>query len=593
MGDLVFMGGKIGANFGNQQFTTRNMTFHGCQTAINQLWDWGWTYKSINVYGGKVGINMSESAVGSVSLVDAVFAGVDTAILTGRNASQPIPGAGALTLENVLFKNVSHILVGVDGELVAGSEDSITQESYLFGNVYDPDGPLVMSGEDAKYNGRPHALLNAKGAYYERSKPQYEDTPSSLVLSARQFGAAGDGVTDDTYALNELFRAAAAQFDDGVLAFLDAGFYLVTDTVYVPPNVRVTGEALAAIILGSGPKFSDISNPYPVVQVGKPGEKGYVEWSDTIVSGKGATAGAVFIEYNLDTPTTNGTSDKPSGLWDVHVRVGGFTGDDLGLDKCPTYPDKENYVDENCICGYLSMHITESAYNVYLENNWLWVADHVIDDVNATRVSIFAARGMHIASTKGRIWLYGTSVEHHTLYQYSLANTRDIFMGQIQTETPYYQPNPPAPLPFTSRDESLYDPDFDADCSALARRANSTLGEADIQCRMAYGLQIHDSSSVRVVGAGIYSFFNNYQTNCSALDSGDWRCQKRIFSIGAAPEQDTYTPSAGVSATTDVVVYGLNTVGTKNMITKDGVDSADWRDNTAGFSAAIAQFRYD
>lgn len=31
----------------------------------------------------------------------------------------------------------------------------------------------------------------------------------------------------------------------------------------------------------------------------------------------------------------------------------------------------------------------------------------------------------------------GTSVEHHTLYQYQLANTKDVYMGFIQTETPY------------------------------------------------------------------------------------------------------------------------------------------------------------
>lgn len=31
----------------------------------------------------------------------------------------------------------------------------------------------------------------------------------------------------------------------------------------------------------------------------------------------------------------------------------------------------------------------------------------------------------------------GTSVEHHTLYQYQLANTKNVYMGFIQTETPY------------------------------------------------------------------------------------------------------------------------------------------------------------
>lgn len=30
----------------------------------------------------------------------------------------------------------------------------------------------------------------------------------------------------------------------------------------------------------------------------------------------------------------------------------------------------------------------------------------------------------------------GTAVEHHVLYQYQLANTKNIFMGFIQTETP-------------------------------------------------------------------------------------------------------------------------------------------------------------
>jgi hypothetical protein len=34
MTDLTFNGGKYGAFFGNQQFTTRNLIFNNCQTAI-------------------------------------------------------------------------------------------------------------------------------------------------------------------------------------------------------------------------------------------------------------------------------------------------------------------------------------------------------------------------------------------------------------------------------------------------------------------------------------------------------------------------------------------------------------------------------
>lgn len=41
MSDLVFYGGLTGATFGNQQFTSRNLTFHNCVEAINQVWNWG------------------------------------------------------------------------------------------------------------------------------------------------------------------------------------------------------------------------------------------------------------------------------------------------------------------------------------------------------------------------------------------------------------------------------------------------------------------------------------------------------------------------------------------------------------------------
>ena len=40
MTDLTFNGGKYGAFFGNQQFTTRNLTFNGCQTAVFMNWNW-------------------------------------------------------------------------------------------------------------------------------------------------------------------------------------------------------------------------------------------------------------------------------------------------------------------------------------------------------------------------------------------------------------------------------------------------------------------------------------------------------------------------------------------------------------------------
>lgn len=76
MTDLYFSGGNFGfvdshcihtdtsltyfsAYFGNQQFTTRNLLFNGCKTAIQIFWDWGWTLQGIAVVSGTTGITVT------------------------------------------------------------------------------------------------------------------------------------------------------------------------------------------------------------------------------------------------------------------------------------------------------------------------------------------------------------------------------------------------------------------------------------------------------------------------------------------------------------------------------------------------------
>lgn len=213
--------------------------------------------------------------------------------------------------------------------------------------------------------------MKSGSKYYTRSKPQYEDTPASLFISARDLGAAGDGITDDTKALTLFFSYLSENFAQGYVGFVDAGYYKVTDTIYIPPNVRIVGEALSSVIMGTGSQFCDMDNPRPVVQVGKSGEAGYLEWSDMLVSTQGATSGAILIEYNL---LGWSSSLEPPGMWDVHIRVGGFTGSQLQIEQCPKTPDQD-VVYSGCIAAYLGMHITESAAELYLENNWFWVAE--------------------------------------------------------------------------------------------------------------------------------------------------------------------------------------------------------------------------
>lgn len=273
-----------------------------------------------------------------------------------------------------------------------------------------------------------------EGKYLEFSKPTYQALPTEDFLSARDLGAKGDGVTDDTMALNEAISRAKTE---NKVLFVDAGYYRVTDTVYIPAGSKIIGEALSSVIMSSGPKFANMEQPHPVTQVGKQNENGTVEWSDFFVSTQGAQAGAVLIEYNLN---AGEAANVTSGMWDVHARIGGFAGSQLQNEQCPKTPTEqitEQNLKKDCIAAYLTMHVTPWARGLYMENNWLWVADHDLDDTlnNNTQITIFAGRGLFVESLKGRLWLYGTAVEHHVKYQYQFVDTRDIFMGQIQTES--------------------------------------------------------------------------------------------------------------------------------------------------------------
>jgi glucan 1,3-beta-glucosidase len=158
----------------------------------------------------------------------------------------------------------------------------------------------------------------------------------------------------------------------------------------------------------------------------------------------------------------------------------------------------------------------------------------------------------------------GTAVEHHVLYQYQFSGTKDIFAGFMQTETPYYQPTPAAPTPFTV-DTTYNDPDFATSCTSFSGN-----------CASAWGLRVVDSSAVLVYGAGFYSFFSDYSTTCSD-SGGPENCQTNIVSI-----EGTYDA---------VNIYNLNTVGTTNMLLLNGDVVAVYSANINVFPDTVALFQ--
>jgi glucan 1,3-beta-glucosidase len=638
MSDLIFNGGKVGAFLGNQQFTSRNLTFNGCNTAIYMNWNWLWTFKSVTINNCGIGLDMSgldaatstNQTVGSIVMMDSTIIGTQVGIKTSFNETSLLKTAGTLILDNVDCTGATTCIVGADGTTSILAGGAIIS-SWGQGTFYQPESgsskvkrvpqaaasstsdtcndttmaaatttllsetatvtntimatgssnatitatPTASNGTAPNVNygnstatatsctsspalitskrsqqeltapSLPPALLDSTGKIFERSKPQYEDVDLSNFVSIKSAGAAGDGVTDDTDAVQNAMNNLTA---DQILYF-DHGAYLITKPVQVPKNIKMVGEIWPLIMI-SGTAFQDATLPVPVFSIGVPGDIGIVEISDLIFETQGAAPGAIMMEWNVQ-----GANAGDVGMWDTHFRIGGSAGTHLQEDTCIGNTTDTQVYNPSCAGSAMMLHITQQA-SAYLENTWLWAADHELDMAGHNETNIYNGRGMSIESL-GPVWLYGTSVEHNQLYNYQVANAQNIFMGAIQTETAYMQSAPDALNAGYSPLDSLSDPMFST-CT-------------DELCKKTWGLRIFESSDVYVYGAGLYSFFDDYQQACLLTES----CQDNMVSI---------------ECSSDVYLYGLNTKAATNMVVVDGVSQALQSDNENGFCQTIALF---
>jgi len=624
MTDLVFNGGKYGAFLGNQQFTTRNLTFNGCNTAIFLNWAWVWTFKSLTVDQCDIGVDMSNLAnstnqtVGSVLILDSTMSNTGIGIWTSYNATSEPATGGTLIMHNVDLRTTQAGVVGANGvdqilpgfllvdawgqgdtyrsQAVNGSQpvkrapqgppmvssqswSSVTTTTVVITSTVtanrtltttvvthtvsplptsaNSNNTLVPTSRTASLStttissatsipttcalGAPpfaaarvqqkltppsisSPLLGSSGVF-SRSKPQYEDVSVSSFISVKSSGATGDGVTDDTLAIQSIFNSASPN----QVVYFDHGAYVITRTVNVPANITITGEVWP-LIMAKGEFFTDSTNPQPVFRVGQIGDSGSVEISDLILETMGPLPGAVMMEWNVAQ-----ISQGSCGMWDVHFRIGGSAGTQLQQDTCLAKVAGSNVFKPECAGSFLMMHITQEA-TAYLENCWFWVADHELDLPMHNQTNIYNGRGLLVESG-GPVWLWGTSSEHHQLYNYQFRDAQDVFMGTIQTETAYMQSAPNALDGGFPPIASIMDPMFD-DCTNDA-------------CKKTWGLRIINSQNIYMYGGGLYSFFDNYDQKCLETNS----CQENMVDIRC---------SANIN------LYGLTTKASTNMVNVNG-----------------------
>ncbi|KAG8900468.1 hypothetical protein FRC00_012760 [Tulasnella sp. 408] len=474
MSDLTFWGGKFGIWVGNQQFTVKNIKIRNCQIGVYMNWNWGWTFQGVDMLDTGIGFEIrtggssqSDQSAGAEVIIDARIERVATFVHNTVASTGKLDGA--LLLDNIQFISVGKgVLDGPVNVVLAGGTRTVRQ--WAQGN--------------------------------------------------KEAGAVGDGVTDDTTAIQNFIN----KYWGCKILFFDAGTYYVTNTITIPTGSIVVGEVWTTVIVGNA------------------GDKGVVEISDMVFSARSGSAGAVVVEWNV----ADAAGQKATAaMWDVHIRLGGFAGSGMQTGNCLK---QTGHAVAPCTAAHTGLHITSQATG-YFEGTWVWSADHDLDDSGERQIDVYSGRGIVSESANGPVWLVGTASEHHAIVQYSFVNSKNVYAGLIQTETPYYQPSPGAPSPFTLS-TTVHDPTFTNGANAWA-------------------LYIANSQQVYVYGAGHYSFFSSYGQDCLS----NWTCQTSIVKVN--------------SDSANVYIYGLSTVGATYMLNVDGSGIIKQSDNRNGFASTV------
>jgi hypothetical protein len=128
-----------------------------------------------------------------------------------------------------------------EGAPVVGNTEILTEYS----DILSFAGQYTYKGEAAGYTAQTGATPSSPISQSIQSR-----LDSYAVIT--DFGAVGDGVTDDTAAINRaLFQLFCVQNNTAIRRslFFPAGNYIVTDTIKIPPYAKLYGEGASSSII--------------------------------------------------------------------------------------------------------------------------------------------------------------------------------------------------------------------------------------------------------------------------------------------------------------------------------------------------------
>ena len=179
--------------------------------------------------------------------------------------------------------------------MLAGGTTTIA--SWGQGNVFKgTSGTRTFTQGNIPAPSKAGGLLDGNGRIVGRTHPQYATYAASQFVSVRDHGAVGDGVTDDTAAITNVFNTVCqhssvysidsfsllySQYAGCKIIFFDAGIYVVSSTITIPVGTQMVGEAWT-VLAAKGAAFQNQNSPSVVFKVGATGSQGILEITDIL-----------------------------------------------------------------------------------------------------------------------------------------------------------------------------------------------------------------------------------------------------------------------------------------------------------------------